>query len=89
MFRSILERLQGSIRTLDLLTDRMADYGVHLWHSLLYFLDYFFGSVRTRLKEVWVKFKKWFDKVTDGEYDPKYEDDIIVQMWKQRFGGTK
>lgn len=89
MFQSILGRLQESIRKLDLLTDRLADYGVHVWHSLLYFMHFVRINFIDCCKDIWVKFKAWFDKVTDGEYDPEYEDDIIVQMWKQRFGGTK
>jgi len=89
MFQSILDRLRSWIKTADLLTDRMADCGVHLWHSLLCFLGYFTGDLKERAKELWAKFSAWFNKVTDGEYDPEYEDDIIVKLWEKKFGGSK
>ena len=75
-----------ALETLDILTDRMADYGVHLWHSLLYFMGYMCDNYRQCAKESLVRFEKWFEKVTDGNYDPEYEDDIIVQIWQQKFG---
>lgn len=87
MFRTILERWLKFVRKADIATDLMAEYGVHLWHSLLYFLSYFTGDMEDRLREMTHKFKAWLDKVTDGDYDPEYEDDIIVRMWEQKFGG--
>ena len=89
MFQSIFVRLRNFERRIDIGTDLMAEYGVHLWHSLLYFLNYLCCNGRKCSGELWTKFKAWFDKVTDGDYDPQYEDDIIVKMWEQKFGGAK
>lgn len=74
-------------RKADILTDRIADAGVKGWLWFLNLLGGLCDQVVYDVRNVSHKLNTWLMKITDGEYDESYEDDIIVKLWEQKYGG--